>query len=107
MTGIVYHYTTGSAIPQILNIEDKKIHLWFTRYDCLNDSSEGNELSNVISAVAEQYYNEKRISKLLWNKIINKYEESKAGAVFFVKEDINSEGYPILRTLPTKYDACI
>ena len=39
--GEIYHYTSLKSINSILLEHEDKINLWASRYDCLNDISEG------------------------------------------------------------------
>lgn len=67
-TGIIFHYTSTSNINPIL-LNDKKVVLWASRYDCLNDISEGTIPQVRFSEVCEELRQSHRISKEFYDLI--------------------------------------
>ena len=104
---MIYHYTGGESIPSILSMKDKRIHLRFTRYDCLNDSSEGDELFKTINIVAERNYKKKRITKHLWELIKTEYESHKDNTLFLENVDSDGRNHSIMKSIYTGFQAYI
>lgn len=47
----IFHYTSPSGFSSILFGDNKYTTLWTSRYDCLNDSSEGKVVIDVFKEV--------------------------------------------------------
>ena len=61
----LWHYTSGDGLLGIIrnNASDHgKLHFWFTRSDCLNDTSEGNHILDLYKTVCETLYSEHNIN---------------------------------------------
>lgn len=54
---VIFHYTTPEGL---INILDQK-ELWFSRFDCLNDESEGKYILSVYKKAVESLFIEKEI----------------------------------------------
>ena len=67
--GELYHYTAIKNINSILMNDCKKIVLWASRYDCLNDISEGQIISNIYTKVCEKLKDENEITDELFEVI--------------------------------------
>lgn len=63
----LWHYTDCNGLVGI--IEDKKLKLWFTRSDCLNDISEGKDIEKYYSTVCQDLLNQNMISQEFYNAI--------------------------------------
>jgi hypothetical protein len=50
----VYHYTSPDGLLGILN--EDGIRLWFSKYDCLNDASEGQEIVKYYQSACKSLY---------------------------------------------------
>lgn len=55
----IYHYTSPQGLLGIL--ENKQVVFWFSRYDCMNDISEGKNVLEVYNEVCEELTNEKKM----------------------------------------------
>ena len=60
--GILYHYTSTKNINSILSAKNNKIILWASRYNCLNDITEGNLIKEIYSKACESLKNKNQIS---------------------------------------------
>lgn len=68
----LWHYTSGSGLMGIIRndpSEHGKMHFWFTRSDCLNDSSEGSHILNLYQSVCKTLFEEKKISTTFFDLI--------------------------------------
>lgn len=69
----LWHYTSANGLMGIIRSnheEHGKLHFWFTRSDCLNDTSEGNHVLTVYQTVCEELYQNGEISEAFYNSII-------------------------------------
>ncbi len=60
----IWHYTNVDGFQGIVrdNSEDHgRLHFWFTRSDCLNDSSEGNHIVELFNQTCNKLLNKNRI----------------------------------------------
>lgn len=69
--GNIYHYTSPNGIESILFKDKGKVTLWASRYDCLNDISEGTIALQIYKEVCEDLRNSKEITKEQYDKITN------------------------------------
>ena len=67
-TGTIFHYTAISNINPIL-LNDKNVILWASRYDCLNDISEGTLPQVRFSEICKELRQSNRISKEFYDLI--------------------------------------
>lgn len=67
--GILYHYTSTKNINSILSAKNNKIILWASRYNCLNDITEGNLIKEIYSKACESLKNKNQISDSLYKEI--------------------------------------
>ena len=56
----VYHYTSPDGLLGILN--ENGIRLWFSKYDCLNDASEGQEIVKYYQTACKSLYDNHEIN---------------------------------------------
>ena len=57
----LWHYTSGDGLFGIIRnntLDHGKLHFWFTRSDCLNDTSEGNHILDLYKTVCTTLCNE-------------------------------------------------
>ena len=57
----LWHYTSGNGLLGIIRCDSSdhgRLHFWFTRSDCLNDTSEGNHILDLYITVCETLYKE-------------------------------------------------
>ncbi len=69
-----WHYTSVEGLKGIIREEDAKdkiIRFWFTRCDCLNDSSEGVHVINLFHEICAKLFKEKIIDETFYNWVIN------------------------------------
>lgn len=104
---IIYHYTKGENIPKILKSDDKKVHLWFTRSDCLNDSSEGDELYRIIDMVLNDKIKNGTLNYSLYNAIKEQYNATKDSATFLYENGSDIDGRAVYSSLSTECYAFI
>ena len=67
---VLYHYTSLGNINSILLNGKGKIVLWASRYDCLNDASEGKVLSDAYQKTCEKLKIENKIDQNLYRVIV-------------------------------------
>lgn len=61
----LWHYTSGNGLMGIVRDDPSeygKLHFWFTRSDCLNDSSEGSHILDLYRNVCKVLFEEEKIS---------------------------------------------
>lgn len=63
----IYHYTDASGVLGIL--QKQAIRLWFTRQDCLNDASEGLDITEHYTKVCSQLLSENLINQTTYEEI--------------------------------------
>lgn len=69
-----WHYTNIDGLMGIVRNSEAdrgKIHFWFTRCDCLNDTSEGNYIIALYKKVCNELLDSKVISKEFYDGIID------------------------------------
>ena len=68
----LWHYTSVDGLMGIIRnekTEHGKMHFWFTRSDCLNDTSEGEHILNLFKEVCSALLNEKEINQSFYECI--------------------------------------
>lgn len=65
-SGEIYHYTSLNNLGSILQNKNDAFVLWASRYDCLNDRSEGTVAENLYYDECETLKNEGQISEELY-----------------------------------------
>lgn len=68
----LWHYTSGNGLMGIIRnapSEIGKLHFWFTRSDCLNDTSEGMHILDLYQSVSEELLEQGRISNTFYDYI--------------------------------------
>lgn len=63
----IFHYTSAEGLRSILFADSKKITLWASRYDCMNDMSEGKIALSVYLEVCDELLENGEISLELYN----------------------------------------
>ncbi|MDD5102542.1 MAG: DUF2971 domain-containing protein [Endomicrobiaceae bacterium] len=63
----IYHYTNPESLIGILN--EKKISFWFSKYDCLNDCLEGQEMIKHYRSACKELKNNGLIDKIFYDVI--------------------------------------
>lgn len=61
-SGTIFHYTSLKNIDSILFNDDNTVVLWASRFDCLNDISEGKVIEKMYSHTCKKLLDEKLIS---------------------------------------------
>ena len=61
-TGTIFHYTSINNINSILFNTDNKVALWASRFDCLNDISEGKVMEKIYCQTCDKLLDENLIS---------------------------------------------
>ena len=51
----ICHYTNIKGLTGIIR-DNGEVHFWFTRYDCLNDTSEGQYVIDLFKQVCDNLY---------------------------------------------------
>lgn len=70
----LWHYTSGNGLMGIVRNEPNehgKLHFWFTRSDCLNDSSEGSHILDLYRSECKTLLEEETISISFFELIKN------------------------------------
>lgn len=68
----LWHYTSANGLVGIIRNESDEhghLHFWFTRSDCLNDTSEGNHILNLFKKVCTELLQQKAISDSFYDAI--------------------------------------
>lgn len=60
--GELFHYTSPAGFLSILSGDSSNTTIWASRYDCLNDASEGNVAYSVYQEVCEELIEQKAIT---------------------------------------------
>lgn len=68
---VIYHYISSFGFDSILFNEKNFINFWASRYNCLNDYSEGEIVLPLYKEVCNELLNDKLITYDLYNLIIN------------------------------------
>lgn len=63
----IYHYTSPPGFQSILFENSNTVTLWASRYDCLNDVSEGTIAEEVLKEVCDELLEEKKIDEYFYN----------------------------------------
>ncbi|WP_346896718.1 DUF2971 domain-containing protein [Clostridium sp. UBA7503] len=69
--GKIYHYTSPNGFESILFKDEEKVTLWASRYDCLNDMSEGTIAIKIYKETCEDLLKSKEITKEQYDEIAN------------------------------------
>ena len=70
----LWHYTSADGLLGIIKNEQTeygKLHFWFTRSDCLNDTSEGTNIMFLFRQVCSELFQENEISQSFFDAIKN------------------------------------
>lgn len=70
----LWHYTSANGFVGIVRNEQNehgKLHFWFTRSDCLNDTSEGKHILNLFKEVCSELLENESINLSFYNAIYN------------------------------------
>lgn len=67
----IYHYTSSGGFSSILLGNTEKVILWASRYDCLNDASEGKVVEEVFHEVCSELKDRGEISEYLYELFYN------------------------------------
>ena len=62
----LWHYTSADGFCGIIRNKQEehgKLHFWFTRSDCLNDTSEGSHVLDLFHEICSELLNRKKISQ--------------------------------------------
>ncbi len=65
--GDIFHYTSPVGFQSILFGDTNDVVIWASRYDCLNDMSEGKVAEEVLHEVAKDLFTQKVISKEIYD----------------------------------------
>ena len=68
---IIYHYTSSSGLQSILKSKPDKLILWASRFDCLNDKSEGTFAKTVFTETCDEMYQNGEINEDLHSILLN------------------------------------
>ena len=63
----LFHYTSPAGFSSILFSDEKNVTLWASRYDCLNDASEGTVAESILKEVCLDMKEEGEISEYLYD----------------------------------------
>lgn len=82
--GTIFHYTSPAGMTSILQQDPTNITLWASRFDCLNDISEGTVAEQVFREVCKELWHSGQISDDLYQLVRNVAE---AKTVLFCTTD--------------------
>lgn len=76
----IYHYTSGSGFNSILfnKNESDNITIWASRFDCLNDKSEGKNVVLIYRELCQELLNNRKIKKDFFDTIVDLRPSEKA-----------------------------
>ena len=90
-----YHYTSVAGFESILQLDkDNKadnIILWASRYDCMNDTTEGNFVNDVYRSACNELLSEKQLSREQYNLIIDLKQKNSSLIRYFEDSAKNSD----------------
>lgn len=69
--GKIFHYTSPNGFESILFGDSDNITFWASRYDCLNDASEGTIAQMIYKEVCEEMRHNNEITDVMYNVIAN------------------------------------
>ena len=69
--GEIFHYTSLKNINSILQLTDNKVTLWASRFDCLNDISEGTLVKEIYREACDELKENGQISNEMYNLFSN------------------------------------
>lgn len=97
----IYHYTSPQGLLGIL--ENKQVVFWFSRYDCMNDISEGKNVLEVYNEVCEELTNEKKMD----NDFVKAIKDIEIDdRELFITYNEDNEMLNVKSLLPEKYICC-
>ncbi|MGI6671034.1 MAG: DUF2971 domain-containing protein [Christensenellales bacterium] len=102
--GTVYHYTSPDGLLGIL--DEEGIKLWFSKYDCLNDASEGQDITEYYRSACKSLYENHEISDKLYQQIKG-LEPDDTTLFGFPIPDGNDKKGPFAILEKVKYDTYI
>lgn len=80
---ILYHYTSPGGFDGIILNDNKTPTFWFSRYDCLNDITEGNNITEIYRSVIDELLSYEDWDAVFLNHIRN---VKPADQAFFLAE---------------------
>lgn len=83
----IYHYTSPNGVNSILYSDSGNIKLWASRFDCLNDASEGKIVMDIFNETCKKMLKNKIISKELFD-VVSTVRPSKTR---LIKKWVNGE----------------
>lgn len=69
--GMLYHYTSPEGFDSILFGNNDSIVLWASRYDCMNDMSEGKIVEEVYKKVCNEMKDNQELTEEMYKGILN------------------------------------
>ncbi len=85
---MMYHYTSSFGFNSILFNDKNMITLWASRYDCLNDTSEGKIALEMYKKVCVKMLNENKLTKELFDFFVD-IKPTKTTYISYLENDIN------------------
>lgn len=85
--GDIYHYTSPQGFQSILFSDKYDVTLWASRYDCLNDTSEGTVAQEMLLETAKELLQNKEINKELYDLFIS----IKPARTILLHRDVNGD----------------
>ena len=67
----IFHYTSPQGLQSILFQNSDHLTLWASRYDCLNDASEGTIAKEILKEVCDDLFKDKKIDEYLYDLFSN------------------------------------
>lgn len=97
----IYHYTSPQGLLGIL--ENKQVVFWFSRYDCMNDISEGKNVLEVYKDVCSELISEKKM-EVDFVEVIKRIEVD--DRELFVAYSQENEMFNVRSSFAEKYICC-
>ena len=66
----LFHYTSPTGFSSIMSGDLEQVTLWASRYDCLNDASEGTVVEEVYQEVCKELRDRDEITEYLYQLFI-------------------------------------
>ncbi len=100
----VYHYTTAEGLNSILQRDS--INLWFTRWDCVNDVLEGQDVIDIYRKAGESLVENGEIDDEYWSQLKDITPNNSFPISFCVKDRKGTKTDTFITCPSTSYICC-
>lgn len=89
----LYHYTSPQGFQSIL-FQNDRATLWASRYDCMNDTSEGKVVDEVYKQVCQELFNNGEIGQEQY-ELIRDIKQYNSAPFFYPAVNVYTHGKPL------------